>query len=98
MRVPKESAAEHPSGASQPIADLRDVLVSNGHDGDSATSMLFSKAASALEKVRTASSNTIDQSKAIALSADSYVHESPWRVAGGALAVGALLGFALSRR
>lgn len=98
MRVHKESEAEHSRDASRPVDDLQDVLVSNGHDADSAASMLFSKAASALEKMRTASSNTIDQSKAIALSADSYVHESPWRVAGGALAVGALLGFALSRR
>lgn len=98
MRVHKESTAEPPSDANQLLEDFRGVLVANGHDADPAASVLFSKAASALEKVRTASSNAVDQSKALALSADSYVHESPWQVAGGALAVGALLGFALSRR
>ena len=30
--------------------------------------------------------------------ADVYAHDEPWRVAGGALAVGVLLGFLLGRR
>ncbi|MPN62376.1 hypothetical protein SDC9_210123 [bioreactor metagenome] len=30
--------------------------------------------------------------------ADRYAHDEPWRVAGAALAVGALLGFMLGRR
>ena len=97
MRVQKASAAEPPSDISRILDDLRDVLVSNGHDADPATSMLFSKAASTLEKVKAASSNAIGQSKALALATDSYVHASPWRVVGGALAAGTLLGFALSR-
>ncbi|WP_080995982.1 DUF883 family protein [Comamonas testosteroni] len=98
MRFHKESTAEPPSDANQLLEDSQGVLLANGHDADPAASVLFSKAASALEKVRTTSSNAVDQSKALALSADSYAHESPWQVAGGALAVGALLGFALSRR
>ena len=33
-----------------------------------------------------------------ALAADRYAHDEPWRVAGAALAVGALVGFLLARR
>ncbi|GAO73235.1 MULTISPECIES: DUF883 family protein [Comamonas] len=97
MKVQKESAAELPRDVNRLLDDLRNVLASNGHDADPAASMLFSKAASTLEKVKTASANAIGQSKALALSADSYVHASPWRVVGGALAAGTLLGFALTR-
>jgi ElaB/YqjD/DUF883 family membrane-anchored ribosome-binding protein len=33
-----------------------------------------------------------------ARAADEYAHEEPWRVAGAALAVGALLGYLIGRR
>ena len=33
-----------------------------------------------------------------AATANNYAHDEPWHVAGGALAVGVLLGFLLSRR
>lgn len=98
MRFRKANAADLSSDLSRLLDDLRDLLSSNRRDAAPAASMLFNKAASTLAKVRTASSNAIDQSKAIALSTDSYVHQSPWRLAGGALAVGAALGFALSKR
>mgnify|MGYP002349064555 CR=1 FL=1 len=32
------------------------------------------------------------------IAADRYAHDEPWRVAGAALAVGALVGFLLARR
>ena len=38
------------------------------------------------------------QAKEAALAADRYAHDEPWRVAGAALAVGALVGFLLARR
>jgi ElaB/YqjD/DUF883 family membrane-anchored ribosome-binding protein len=38
------------------------------------------------------------QAKDAAYAADRYAHDEPWRVAGAALAVGALLGFMLGRR
>jgi ElaB/YqjD/DUF883 family membrane-anchored ribosome-binding protein len=38
------------------------------------------------------------QAKDAALAADRYAHDEPWRVAGAALAVGALVGFLLARR
>ena len=36
--------------------------------------------------------------KDAAIAADRYAHDEPWRVAGAALAVGALVGFLLARR
>ena len=38
------------------------------------------------------------QAKDAARAADRYAHDEPWRVAGAALAVGALVGFLLARR
>ena len=38
------------------------------------------------------------QAKDAAQAADRYAHDEPWRVAGAALAVGAVVGFLLSRR
>lgn len=38
------------------------------------------------------------QAKDAALAADRYAHDEPWRVAGAALAVGALVGFLMARR
>ena len=38
------------------------------------------------------------QAKDAAYAADRYAHDEPWRVAGAALAMGALLGFLLGRR
>lgn len=91
----KANATNLPSDVSRLLDDLREVLSPNATP---AVSMFTHTAASTLAKVRTASSNAIEQSKAIVLSTDSYVHESPWRVAGGALALGAVIGFTLSRR
>ncbi|TYK68024.1 DUF883 family protein [Comamonas testosteroni] len=91
----KANATNLPSDVSRLLDDLREVLSPNAAP---AVSMFTHTAASTLAKVRTASSNAIEQSKAIVLSTDSYVHESPWRVAGGALALGAVIGFTLSRR
>lgn len=98
MRFRKANTADLSKDLSQLLNDLRDVLATKGHDADPAASMLFNKAASTLEKVRSSSAAAINESRAAALSADAYVHDSPWRAVGGALAVGALLGFALSRR
>ena len=38
------------------------------------------------------------QAKDAARAADRYAHDEPWRVAGAAMAVGALVGFLLARR
>ncbi|WP_043007608.1 YqjD family protein [Comamonas testosteroni] len=98
MRFRKANTADLTNDLSQLLDDLKEVLASKGRDADPAASLLFSKAATTLEKVRTASSNAVCESKAAAQAADAYVHDSPWRAVGGALAVGALIGLVLSRR
>lgn len=98
MRFRKATAADLSKDLSQLLDDLKEVLATKGRDADPAASMIFNKAASTLEKVRSTSAAAVDESRAAVQSADDYVHNSPWRAVGGALAVGALLGFALSRR
>lgn len=98
MRYRKANTADLSSDLSQLLDDLREVLESKEHAADPALSLLLNKVVAALEKVREASSHAVDQTKAVAQCADAYVHESPWKVIGGALAVGAVLGCALSRR
>ena len=94
----KANAADISSDLSQLLDDLKEVLTNEGRETEPAASMLLNKAASALEKVRAASSNAISESKAAAEATDAYIHDSPWRAVGGALAVGALIGLVLSRR
>ena len=45
-----------------------------------------------------AAQEAANQAKDAARAADRYAHDEPWRVAGAALAVGALVGFLLARR
>ncbi|MDH1476872.1 hypothetical protein N5F13_20435 [Comamonas thiooxydans] len=98
MRFRKANAADLSNDLAQLLDDLKAVLSTKGRETDPAASLLMSKAASTLDKVRTASSNALAESKAAAVAADAYIHESPWRAVGGALAVGALIGLVLSRR
>ena len=44
------------------------------------------------------SSHPVDTAREAAHTANNYAHDEPWHVAGGALAVGVLLGFLLGRR
>ena len=53
-------------------------------------------------KVRDAAVQTAqdaaEQAREAARMADRYAHDEPWRVAGAALAIGAVVGFLLTRR
>lgn len=53
---------------------------------------------SAREAAVHAAQDAARQAKEAALAADRYAHDEPWRVAGAAMAVGALVGFLLARR
>ena len=53
---------------------------------------------SARESAIRAAQDAARQAKDAAIAADRYAHDEPWRVAGAALAVGALVGFLLARR
>jgi ElaB/YqjD/DUF883 family membrane-anchored ribosome-binding protein len=63
MRFRKANTADLANDLSQLLDDLKEVLASKGRDADPAASLLFSKAASTLEKVRTASSNAVCESR-----------------------------------
>ncbi|MEQ6437036.1 DUF883 family protein [Comamonas sp. w2-DMI] len=98
MRLRKSPASVISNDLGQLLDDLHELLSSRQKDADSALTQLGDKLGSTLDKVRSTSSQAVDQSRALAQNADDYVHDSPWRAIGGALAVGALLGFMLSRR
>ena len=66
------------------IKALRDRLDEGMHNGRDAAIRAAQEAA--------------NQAKDAARAADRYAHDEPWRVAGAALAVGALVGFLLARR
>ena len=74
------------------------MLSSTDKTADPALTQICRKIETALCKVRDTSTHAVEQSRALAHDADDYLHESPWQAVGGALAVGALLGFMLSRR
>ncbi|MGA0573066.1 glycine zipper domain-containing protein [Variovorax sp. VNK109] len=52
----------------------------------------------AARKAKEAAAEAARRAKEAAAAADAYAHDEPWRVAGAALAVGALLGYLLGRR
>ena len=79
------------------VTDLRGLLHSKDLDkllrqrlDDGMTNVRDSAVRAAQEAAR--------QAKEAAYAADRYAHDEPWRVAGAALAVGALVGFLLARR
>lgn len=98
VRFRKANTSDLSNDLSQLLDDLQDILTSKGRCTDPAAALLFNKAASTLGKMRSTSSTAISGSKAVAQSANAYLHDSPWRALSGALAVGALLGLFLSKR
>ncbi|MCJ0763618.1 DUF883 family protein [Variovorax terrae] len=92
------------------VADLRDLLSNNDilaahpevkalrerleHGLQSAREA----AASAREAALDAAHDAAEQARRTAKAADAYAHDEPWRVAGMALALGAVLGFLIGRR
>jgi ElaB/YqjD/DUF883 family membrane-anchored ribosome-binding protein len=96
------------------VADLRDILSNSETLTTSpeakairarledAVSRARDAASDAAQRARDAASDAAheaaEQARRAAYAADDYAHDEPWRVAGTALAVGALLGFLLGRR
>lgn len=52
----------------------------------------------AAERAKDAARIATERAKDAAIAADNYAHDEPWRVAGAALAVGAIVGFLIARR
>ena len=84
------------------VSDLRGLLLSNDLDGVAGIKQLRQRLDDGMRSVRDsairAAQDAAEQAKEAARVADRYAHEEPWRVAGAALAVGALVGFVLARR
>ncbi|CAN7394803.1 YqjD family protein [Acidovorax sp. Leaf78] len=84
------------------VSDLRGLLASKDLDTLPEIKVLRQKLDDGLQNAREsavrAAQDAARQAKDAALAADRYAHDEPWRVAGAALAIGALVGFLLSRR
>ena len=84
------------------VSDLRGLLASKNLDSLPEIKQLRQRlddgVQSARESAVRAAQDAARQAKDAAQAADRYAHDEPWRVAGAALAVGALVGFLLSRR
>ncbi|GAB2483186.1 MAG: glycine zipper domain-containing protein [Comamonas sp.] len=84
------------------VSDLRGVLSSKDLDNLPEIRQLRARLDETVGNARDgairAAQDAARQAKEAALAADRYAHDEPWRVAGAALAVGALIGFLFSRR
>lgn len=84
------------------VSDLRGLLANRDLDAVPEIKLLRQRLDDGLHSVREsavrAAQDAARQAKDAAVAADRYAHDEPWRVAGAALAVGALVGFLLARR
>ena len=84
------------------VTDLRALMSNKDFDGVPEIKMLRQRLDDGVHSVREATVNAAQdaarQARDAAQAADQYAHDEPWRVATAALAVGALVGFLLSRR
>lgn len=84
------------------VADLRGIISSKDLDNVPEIKILRQRLDDGMHNVRDAAVHAAQeaarQAKDAARAADRYAHDEPWRVAGAALAVGAVVGFLLSRR
>ena len=84
------------------VSDLRGLLANRDLDAVPEIKLLRQRLDDGLHSVREsavrAAQDVARQAKDAAVAADRYAHDEPWRVAGAALAVGALVGFLLARR
>lgn len=79
------------------LRDVSDLLVTQAKD-EPRLKQAKELVDSGLSRVRGVASGAVDYSRDMARGADDYVHDSPWQVVGGALAVGVVIGMLLSRR
>ncbi|MBO9678170.1 DUF883 family protein [Paenacidovorax monticola] len=84
------------------VGDLRGLLANKNLDSVPEIKLLRQRLDDGMSTVRDsavrAAQEAARQAKEAAIAADRYAHDEPWRVAGAALAVGALVGFLLARR
>ena len=84
------------------VTDVRGMLVSKDLDAVPQIKALRKRIDESVVVVREtaveAAQEAARKAREAATTANNYAHDEPWHVAGGALAVGVLLGFLLSRR
>ena len=84
------------------VSDLRGLLSNRDLDSVPEIKILRQRLDDGLHTVRNAAVQAAQdaawQAKEAARMADRYAHDEPWRVAGAALAIGAVVGFFLTRR
>ena len=84
------------------VSDLRGLLANKDLDAVPEIKLLRQRLDDGMHNVRDAAvqaaQDAARQAKEAARMADRYAHDEPWRVAGAALAIGAVVGFLLTRR
>ena len=84
------------------VSDLRNLLSSKEVDTETKLYQLRQRMDDGVHYARDSAVRAAQeagrQAKDAAYAADQYAHDEPWRVAGAALAMGALVGFLLGRR
>jgi ElaB/YqjD/DUF883 family membrane-anchored ribosome-binding protein len=84
------------------VADLQTLLASKQLDDVPEIKAFRERVDEGLQSARDraveAAQDAAERAREAARAADAYAHDEPWRIAGAALAVGALLGFLLGRR
>ena len=76
---------------------LEQAVGTNSAKSAELRSRALAKLKTARETLAAASDKVVERSKAAAKVTDKYVHEHPWGVIGGALAVGVALGLLINR-
>ncbi|MDF1485247.1 DUF883 family protein [Ramlibacter sp. H39-3-26] len=98
----KETASKTQAEIEKLVSDLRELVDSKELDSIPEIKALRRRLDAGLHSLRDsaveAAQEAAYQAKEAARAANEYAHDEPWRVAGAALAVGALLGFLLGRR
>lgn len=84
------------------VSEMRTLMANKNLDSVPEIKALRDRLDEGMHNVRDAAvraaHEAANQAKDAARAADRYAHDEPWRVAGAALAVGALVGFLLARR
>jgi ElaB/YqjD/DUF883 family membrane-anchored ribosome-binding protein len=98
-----ETTTPHSQGELEKlVSDLRGLLSNKDLDAIPEIKLLRQRMDDGMHSVREsavrAAQEAARQAKEAARAADQYAHDEPWRVAGAALVLGAVVGFLLARR
>ncbi|QNP48942.1 glycine zipper domain-containing protein [Diaphorobacter aerolatus] len=102
MKFSNRNASKGLGGIEQLLSDLGSLLSSKELDSIPQIRDVRERLSDGVGRVRDtvahAAEETATRTRDAARVSNEYAHEEPWRVAGAALAVGAVIGFCLARR